>query len=75
MFVPGLAVDRFGHRLGQGGGYYDRTLASVRSRADGGPLLVIVLFDDEVLDEVPYEPHDCRVDAALTPSGVVRFAP
>ena len=73
MFVPGLAVDRSGHRLGQGGGYYDRTLASVPSHADGGPLLVIVLFDDEVRDEVPYEPHDCRVDAALTPGGVVRF--
>ena len=73
MFVPGLAVDGSGHRLGQGGGYYDRTLASVPSRAGGGPLRVIVLFDDEVRDAVPYEPHDCRVDAALTPSGIVLF--
>ncbi len=73
MLVPGLAVDRSGNRLGQGGGYYDRTLATVPSHADGGPLLVIVLFDDEVLDEVPYEPHDRRVDAALTPSGIIAF--
>lgn len=74
MVVPGLAVDRAGHRLGQGGGYYDRALASVPSHADGGPLLVMVVFDDEVLDEVPYEPHDCRVDAAVTPGGIVRFS-
>lgn len=73
MFVPGLAVDRDGHRLGQGGGYYDRALVAVPSHADGGPLLVIVLFDDEVLDEVPYAAHDCRVDAALTPAGILRF--
>lgn len=73
MLVPGLAVDRLGRRLGQGGGYYDRTLASVPSHVEGGPLLAIVLFDDEVLDEVPHEPHDCRVDAAVTPGGLIRF--
>ena len=67
MLVPGLAVDRSGRRLGQGGGYYDRVLASVPAHADGGPMLVAVLFDDEVLDEVPYEAHDCRVDAVVTP--------
>jgi 5-formyltetrahydrofolate cyclo-ligase len=73
MLVPGLAVDRSGHRLGQGGGYYDRALSSVPSHADGGPLLVVVLFDDEVLDEVPHDSHDCRVDAVLTPGGIIRF--
>jgi 5-formyltetrahydrofolate cyclo-ligase len=73
MLVPGLAVDRAGHRLGQGGGYYDRTLAAVPTHADGGPLVVVVLFDDEIRDDVPVEPHDCRVDAALTPAGLVRF--
>jgi 5-formyltetrahydrofolate cyclo-ligase len=73
MFVPGLAVDRSGRRLGQGGGYYDRTLATVPSHADGGPLLAIVLFDDEVLDDVPHEAHDCRVDVAVTPGGLIRF--
>jgi 5-formyltetrahydrofolate cyclo-ligase len=42
--------------------------------ADGGPLRVVVLFDDEVVDQVPSEPHDCRVDVALTPSGVIPLA-
>ena len=73
LFVPATAVDRHGHRLGQGGGYYDRTLARLRPHTDGGPLIVAVVFEDEVLDEIPVEPHDCRVDAALTPRGIIRF--
>jgi len=73
MLVPGLAVDRRGRRLGQGGGFFDRVLASVPSHADGGPLVAIVLFDDEVRDWVPVEPHDCRVDVAVTPGGIVWF--
>ncbi len=73
MFVPGLAVDRNGRRLGQGGGYYDRVLADVPPVSAGGPMIVAVLFEDELLDEVPFEPHDCRVDAAITPRGTTWF--
>ncbi|HWC23013.1 MAG TPA: 5-formyltetrahydrofolate cyclo-ligase [Flexivirga sp.] len=68
ILVPGLAVDRAtGIRLGQGGGSYDRTLDR---KAPGTPVLA-VLFDAEVMDGVPSEPHDCIVDAVLTPSGGV----
>ncbi len=73
MFLPGLSVGADGCRLGQGGGYYDRALADVPPHAEGGPLLVIVLFADEIVDTVPAEGHDRRVDAALTPAGVVYF--
>ena len=69
VLVPALAVDRTGVRLGRGAGYYDRALAGWDRTA---PLLAVV-FDDEVLDEVPAEPHDQPVDSALTPSGPVRF--
>ena len=71
LFVPGLAVDRRGRRLGQGGGYYDKARADVPSHTNGGPLRVAVLFDDEVLDVVPSTEHDCVVDCVLTPAGVV----
>ena len=71
LLVPALAVDRHGHRLGRGGGYYDRLLATV-SRT-GTARVVAVVFDDEVLDDVPVEPHDIAVDAALTPSGLIEF--
>ena len=64
--VPALAVDRTGHRLGRGGGYFDRWLAEARPAR-----VVAVVYDDEVLPAVPHEPHDQRVDAALTPSGVI----
>lgn len=71
MFVPGLAVDEKGNRLGQGGGFYDRMLSGFPRHEAGGPLLVIVLFDDEIVADVPVDEHDCRVDVALTPSGVL----
>ncbi len=71
MFVPALAVDERGHRLGQGGGYYDRLLKSFPRNSEGGPLLVAVVFDDEVLADVPVEEFDRQVDVALTPSGIL----
>jgi 5-formyltetrahydrofolate cyclo-ligase len=65
VVVPALAVSRNGVRLGRGGGYYDRALSHARPDA----VVVALVFDDELLDEVPTEPHDRRVDAVLTPSG------
>ena len=70
VLVPALAVDRAGHRLGRGGGYYDRALATL-PRTTG---LLAVVFDDELLDAVPVEPHDRDVDGALTPTGLLMFA-
>jgi len=69
IVVPALAVDRRGHRLGRGGGSYDRALNRVR---DGVPVLAVV-HDDEVLDELPALPHDRPVDGVVTPSGVALF--
>ncbi|MER7024417.1 MULTISPECIES: 5-formyltetrahydrofolate cyclo-ligase [Streptomyces] len=73
VLLPGLAVDRHGLRLGRGGGSYDRVLARLE-RAGAHPATVVLLHDGEVLDEVPAEAHDRPVDAAVTPSGVWRFA-
>jgi 5-formyltetrahydrofolate cyclo-ligase len=73
LLLPGLAVDVTGHRLGQGGGFYDRALADVPRHAQGGPLRIAVLYDDEVLDTVPTDAHDCSVDVVVTPERVVRF--
>jgi 5-formyltetrahydrofolate cyclo-ligase len=65
VVLPALAVSRDGVRLGRGGGYYDRALQHVRPDA----VLVALVFDDELLDELPAEPHDQRVTAVVTPSG------
>ncbi len=61
VLVPALAADRSGQRLGRGGGFYDRTL---HLAAPGTPL-VVLLNDDELVNELPAEPHDRPVTAAL----------
>jgi len=69
VLVPGLAVDSAGFRLGRGGGSYDRALA----RVPRGTFTCVLLYDDEVGRDVPVEPHDRPVTAAVTPSGLRRF--
>ncbi len=72
VLLPGLAVDGLGLRLGRGGGSYDRVLARLE-RAGADPALVVLLYDSEVVDRVPAEPHDRPVHAVVTPTGVRRF--
>lgn len=67
LLIPALSVDRDGRRLGQGGGCYDRTLPLARP---GAPVIGMV-WPDELVDEIPAEPHDRRVDAVLLPDAVV----
>ena len=70
VLTPGLAVDRTGMRLGQGGGCYDRALG----RVPVGTFTCTLLYDGELLDEVPAAPHDRRVTAVVTPeAGVTRL--
>ncbi|MFI9049238.1 5-formyltetrahydrofolate cyclo-ligase [Streptomyces sp. NPDC053427] len=72
VLLPGLAVDGRGLRLGRGGGSYDRVLERLE-RAGSTASLVVLLYDTEVLEDVPAEAHDRPVHAAVTPSGVHRF--
>ncbi len=62
VVVPALAVDGTGMRVGQGGGFYDRAVSDISA-----PLIALI-FDEELLDEVPAHPHDRRVDVIITPS-------
>jgi 5-formyltetrahydrofolate cyclo-ligase len=67
VVVPALAVDVAGHRLGRGRGFYDRALAGT------GTTTVAVVFDDELIDEVPAEAHDVPMAAVLRPGGLLRL--
>jgi 5-formyltetrahydrofolate cyclo-ligase len=68
VFVPALAVDRRGVRLGRGAGFYDRSLSDRDPRAR----LIATVRDAEFVDELPSEPHDVRMTHALTPErGVI----
>ncbi|MEU2669689.1 5-formyltetrahydrofolate cyclo-ligase [Streptomyces sp. NPDC007164] len=67
VLLPGLAVDARGMRLGRGGGSYDRVLARLAA-AGAHPALIVLLYDDEVVAQVPEEPHDHPVDVVVTPA-------
>lgn len=69
VIVPAVAVDRSGVRLGRGGGSYDRALA----RVPGDTLVVAALYHDELVAALPFEDHDRRVHAVVTPAGVTRL--
>jgi len=65
LFVPLLAFDRSGHRLGYGAGYYDRTLAELRALGDM-VLAVGVGFADQEVAIVPHGPYDQPLDWIVT---------
>jgi len=66
LLVPFLAADAAGHRLGQGGGHYDRTLAALRAR---GPVLAIGLgWDVQLVPALEPAPWDAPLDAIATPT-------
>lgn len=70
IFVPAVAVDRHGVRLGHGAGWYDRALMH---RA-AGAMLIAVVWPWEITDSLPCDRYDVRMDAVLTSQGVRRFA-
>lgn len=67
VFVPGLAFDRRGHRLGYGQGWYDRFLASLPASA----ALVGLAFDAQAVDRLAVESWDVPVHLVVTEEGVV----
>jgi 5-formyltetrahydrofolate cyclo-ligase len=66
LFVPLLAFDRAGRRLGYGGGYYDRTLAALP-----GACAIGCAFAAQELDEVPTADYDARLHAIATEQGMI----
>jgi 5-formyltetrahydrofolate cyclo-ligase len=70
VIVPALAVDRGGRRLGRGGGSYDRALARVGAAVP----TIALIYDGELLDEVPAGPHDQRVRMVARPGeGIIKL--
>ena len=69
ILIPAAAVGADGLRMGWGRGYFDKTLGSMEKC----PPVYAVLFDGELVDEVPRERHDQPVDGAVTPTRIVQF--
>ena len=68
IVVPAIRIDQSGYRLGQGGGYYDRALAHMKGWKIG-----LVYAGELTSETLPRESHDIALDAAATPSVIVRF--
>lgn len=59
ILVPGVAFDKFGNRLGRGKGYYDKVLKQT------GAYKLGVCFDFQLVERVPVEPHDVKMDRVV----------
>jgi len=71
LLIPLLAFDARGHRLGYGGGFYDRTVDAMRRRATY--CAIGVAYAGQEIDRVPNEPHDLRLDMIAMETGVRHF--
>lgn len=69
ILIPAASIASDGMRLGWGRGYFDRTLGSLTTKAS----VFAVVFDHEVVDDVPREKHDQPVDGVVTPERSIRF--
>jgi 5-formyltetrahydrofolate cyclo-ligase len=69
VLVPLLAATRDGRRLGQGGGFYDRSLR--RLRADGRVVALGLAWDVQIADDLPADAWDERLDYVATPTRLV----
>lgn len=71
LVVPGLAFDRKGERLGQGKGYYDRFIQHMISTDKKIPRLIAVGLTCQLVDEIPVESYDKRMDLVLIPGETI----
>ena len=69
ILVPAAAIGRDGMRMGWGKGYFDKTLGSMEKC----PPVYAVIYDTELIDDVPRERHDQPVDGVVTPDRIIEF--
>jgi 5-formyltetrahydrofolate cyclo-ligase len=66
VIMPLSGFDLHGHRLGKGGGHYDRTFAFKREKPDGKPFLLGLGYQCQCVDHIPQDPWDVALDGVLT---------
>ncbi len=71
--VPLVAWDKHGHRLGMGGGYYDRALKHKLEDSDSKPYILGVAYDEQEVDEIPTDEWDVKLDGIVTPNQFHEF--
>lgn len=67
IIIPGVAFDYSGNRLGYGGGYYDMLLSQRKVKAP----IIALAFEEQLVDEIPSEPHDIKIDMIVTDKRII----
>ncbi len=69
VIVPGLAFNQQGHRLGRGGGYYDRFLKKLPVQAYS----IALAFEMQMIEQIPLEENDMPVDCIITEKRIIKL--
>ena len=73
LIVTGcVAVDREFNRLGKGGGYGDKEISLIKDKYGSDICVLTTIHDLQIVDRIPVEPHDSKVDIVVTPSRILR---
>lgn len=68
VVVPAVAYDKQGYRIGYGKGFYDRFLPKLKKNS----LKVGFCYDFQLLEKIPHQPHDFKVDVVITPTQILK---
>lgn len=68
VIIPGAAYDTQGNRLGYGAAYYDKLLATLERKIP----IVAPAYEEQIVEKIPAEPHDIKVDMIVTDKRVIR---
>jgi 5-formyltetrahydrofolate cyclo-ligase len=68
VIIPGAGFDLTGNRIGYGGGYYDRLLSDLKSDIP----IIAPAYEEQIVDSIPAEPHDKKVNIIVTDRRVIR---
>ena len=71
VIIPGAGFDASGNRIGYGGGYYDRLLSGLQKQLP----VIAPAYEEQVVDSIPSEPHDIRVQMIVTDRRLIRCGP
>ena len=72
VLVPCLAFDKFGYRMGYGGGYYDRTFARFKD-IEHSFVSVAIAYDDQKVDSVVHDKYDKKIDYIMTEKSIYKI--
>ncbi|MFW0089192.1 MAG: 5-formyltetrahydrofolate cyclo-ligase [Coxiella endosymbiont of Haemaphysalis japonica] len=73
IFLPLVAFDKKGNRLGRGAGHYDRALAPLKNKTLKKPVLVGIAYEFQKIDETPFEKWDVPLNFVITEKTIYRF--